>query len=414
MTTVDLSIRGYPVSVWQCDTAAECQKGLLGVKSLSDAKALMLPSGPNGLHTIGMSIPIDILWTDKNGNVVNVEQNVPSGLRVTKKGDFAIELAGGWLQRHPVKQAVTGCGCGDDGLTLAQAGYLMDQGAAQAKIDSLPSMFQAIAEAGGLPVTQVTSGPVRRAFQIASGPVWVDDPCCAAGCSEYVGHMVGRGNGGRSTALATRPIAQSSHGPTNPGNKVMASMVERGGNPQQNAMASILQAASAINAGGTRSDGGIFSTPSGQVTGAHGGGGGGGGRGGGGGAPRGAGRAFSGAPRGARPAPGSRSHRPSHGRRWPWWWGGSWGWGWPWWLYGYSCDPRDPSCPNYDPTIDWNWTSAYDRDTTPDEALNAMPPPAMEQAPASGAQATNPPTSPYQTILSENAGPLYNPYPQPN
>jgi uncharacterized membrane protein (UPF0127 family) len=309
---VQLSIRGFPVRVWQCDTQAEMEKGLIGVSRLDDDEGLMLPSGTGGLHTVGMMIPIDVIWLDSAGNALAVDQNVMPNLRVPQKGVFAIELAGGWLARHGGTRQVTGgcggakqpttgqaggCGCGCNGGNgaiergLVQAGYLLGQGAMQGKLAALPDMLAAITQAGGMPVHNVPA-PNGQQYVGARG-----------------GHMSPMHRASPAAMHGATAIERSLYGMHTP-HGMMTQLVGAGGH------------------GGAFHGGALY-----------------------GGAPHGGG--FG----GGHPHHGGHhgGHHPHHGHGFgPWGWGGAWYPGWAWWDWGYDCDPCDPCdpyCPDYDPTL---------------------------------------------------------------
>lgn len=97
---VELEIRGATIRVWQCESDAESAQGLTGCAALDDDEGLMLPAD-RGLHTMGMMFPIDIVWLSEDGQTLAVDENVaPGWAKLPSKGPYALELAGGWFQRH--------------------------------------------------------------------------------------------------------------------------------------------------------------------------------------------------------------------------------------------------------------------------------------------------------------------------
>lgn len=77
----------------------ERMRGLLGRDSLPEGEVYVFPRC-NAVHTIGMRFPIDIVFLDKEGNVLSVRENVPPGRWMVSGGRHAhttVEAAAGWL-----------------------------------------------------------------------------------------------------------------------------------------------------------------------------------------------------------------------------------------------------------------------------------------------------------------------------
>jgi uncharacterized membrane protein (UPF0127 family) len=365
MSVIQLTVRGYPLSVWDCDNQAECNRGLLGLV-ISDNQGFVLPSGPAGLHTNGMSMPIDILWLDKNGKTLATDANVPPNMVISKKGDYALELRGGWLSRHPRQVTAGGCNCGCRDVTYGMTTphgpitQLVGRGRSRAmqrrsvsrNTAMVPAQnFQTPAPQQGGQIPAYQSAPLQggSSFQgPGSGsfiPAYQHGEFSQAGIPAYQ-----HAEGAHASSIPAYQHAEGAHASSIP-----AYQHGEGPHAAADAHAQYIPAYQH------------------QYIGAHGGGGGGGG---GGGAGHGAGPGAGGhggggpghgAPHGWHGGHGGHGHGHGHGHhhdhdRFPfgfWGWGG--GWGWPWWNW-YTCDPRDPDCPNYDPTIDWSWTYAYDDD----------------------------------------------------
>lgn len=103
MAVVYLQIRGAPIFVYQCETQDEAMQGLIGTV-IDDDEGLMLEAH-EGVHTFGMEMPIDVVWMSEDGTTLAIDENVPPERMVTAKGDVALELRGGWFQRHPPRNA---------------------------------------------------------------------------------------------------------------------------------------------------------------------------------------------------------------------------------------------------------------------------------------------------------------------
>jgi uncharacterized membrane protein (UPF0127 family) len=109
-------LRGCPVMVYAVETQAEAEQGLMN-QVIDDDEALLLPAD-TGLHTVNVPHAIDIVWVKNDGSTIAIDENVPPGMIVQSKGPFAIELRGGWFQRHPpqpLDQTTQPCcdGCSD-------------------------------------------------------------------------------------------------------------------------------------------------------------------------------------------------------------------------------------------------------------------------------------------------------------
>ena len=59
-------------------TLGERIKGLIGRKNLQEKEALWISACPS-IHTFFMKFPIDVIFTDKNFQIVSLFENVPSG-----------------------------------------------------------------------------------------------------------------------------------------------------------------------------------------------------------------------------------------------------------------------------------------------------------------------------------------------
>jgi Uncharacterized ACR, COG1430 len=115
MKTHLVTLRGQLLTCFECETDDECTRGLVG-STIDDTEAMLLP-GDSGLHTIGVPMMLDIVWIDDAGNTVAIDERVPVGRIIQSKAAHALELAGGWFQRHPrTKGCCDGCasghGCG--------------------------------------------------------------------------------------------------------------------------------------------------------------------------------------------------------------------------------------------------------------------------------------------------------------
>ncbi len=105
---LDMLLRGQPIKVYKCETEEEAKQGLQGCP-IDDDEGLLLPGG-SGLHTFNVPHALDVIWLDQNGKTLAVDERVAPERMVPSKGPLALELKGGWFQRHPVPQVTGACG----------------------------------------------------------------------------------------------------------------------------------------------------------------------------------------------------------------------------------------------------------------------------------------------------------------
>lgn len=84
------------------ESAEERRTGLLTRSGLTDDEGMTFYSYPSEvtLHTFGMTFPIDILWLSPVGDIITVTENVPPGQFIAPESGWAIEVAGGWVNRN--------------------------------------------------------------------------------------------------------------------------------------------------------------------------------------------------------------------------------------------------------------------------------------------------------------------------
>lgn len=86
------------------DTFLKRMIGLLGKKSLPVGEAWLFYNC-RAVHTLGMRFKIDIIFLDREGNVLEVRRNVGFGqLAIGPSGTFAtLECSTGWLNLKKLK-----------------------------------------------------------------------------------------------------------------------------------------------------------------------------------------------------------------------------------------------------------------------------------------------------------------------
>lgn len=99
MRQIESILFGKHIAVLWPEDDAEAARGLLGVLHMNDASAMGF--GPNmHLHTVGMSMPIDVIWFNRHWIPVASERYVTPGRVLPSRGYWALEFACGWLARN--------------------------------------------------------------------------------------------------------------------------------------------------------------------------------------------------------------------------------------------------------------------------------------------------------------------------
>lgn len=86
------------------DNALKRMKGLLGIETLEEGRALWLKPC-RGIHTIGMKFPIDVIFLDKRYEVVAIRKNLAPN-RITRlylSAASVIELPAGKLSETNIE-----------------------------------------------------------------------------------------------------------------------------------------------------------------------------------------------------------------------------------------------------------------------------------------------------------------------
>lgn len=76
-------------------------RGLLGRSGIAEDSGLLL-SGVNGVHSLGMAFPIDVLFLDRDGLILKVVESMPPGRveRAVSGAHSCLELAAGTASRR--------------------------------------------------------------------------------------------------------------------------------------------------------------------------------------------------------------------------------------------------------------------------------------------------------------------------
>jgi len=109
---IDVKIGDTKVNAEVADTFAKKVKGLMFRKNLSEKEGMIFPfdeEGYQGIWMMNMSIPIDIIWMDKDKKVVDVVKDAqPCGLSCgsytpKEKAMYVLEVKANFTERHGVK-----------------------------------------------------------------------------------------------------------------------------------------------------------------------------------------------------------------------------------------------------------------------------------------------------------------------
>ncbi len=98
--------------LWLAKTDTELYRGLSGVEQLPRNGGLLMDFTVDGLHGIvmrDMNIPLDILWLDKNREIIGIKQNVAPELGESKvftpakPARYVLELPAGSVKNSAIK-----------------------------------------------------------------------------------------------------------------------------------------------------------------------------------------------------------------------------------------------------------------------------------------------------------------------
>jgi len=101
---------GHGLSIRRADTVWTRLKGCLGRSCLDEGEVLWL-SPCRAVHTLGMRMPIDVVFLDRRGTVVRVVHGLlPGRVAVCWRATSVLELAAGTMHqpaaRHRVERAI--------------------------------------------------------------------------------------------------------------------------------------------------------------------------------------------------------------------------------------------------------------------------------------------------------------------
>ena len=108
----NLTINNITIQVEEVSSPVAQEQGLSGRKSLGDNQGMLFIFPTEGLYSFWMKdmlFPIDIIWMDKNYNIVYVKENAqPCTLfncpiyKPTKPAQYVLEVGAGWARLHGV------------------------------------------------------------------------------------------------------------------------------------------------------------------------------------------------------------------------------------------------------------------------------------------------------------------------
>ena len=107
-----LEVNGRKIYIEVADNKDELINGLSGRSTLSDESGLLLSFGSEGYWGIwmkDMNFPIDIIWLDRNGVVVDIEMNVkpesyPEVFKPSEKSKYVLEMLAGSANRYSIEK----------------------------------------------------------------------------------------------------------------------------------------------------------------------------------------------------------------------------------------------------------------------------------------------------------------------
>jgi uncharacterized membrane protein (UPF0127 family) len=109
----DIKIDGNTVTVEVANSRHKKQRGLMYRENLPENEGMLFLFGLEGYYTFWMKntlIPLDIIWTNSNLDIVHIEKNLQScisdpceGYTPPSPARYVIELNGGWVDRNNVE-----------------------------------------------------------------------------------------------------------------------------------------------------------------------------------------------------------------------------------------------------------------------------------------------------------------------
>jgi uncharacterized membrane protein (UPF0127 family) len=113
MRTVNLKREGsvdstgdesFPLKAWVADSYFTRLRGLLGKKRLNDNDGMSLERC-SSVHTFGMSYPLDLVFMDKKGKVVKVQESVKPFRTASARGAYyTLELNQGVISKQGISE----------------------------------------------------------------------------------------------------------------------------------------------------------------------------------------------------------------------------------------------------------------------------------------------------------------------
>jgi uncharacterized membrane protein (UPF0127 family) len=94
------------------DSIFKKMKGLMGRKTLKESEGMLFPFRNENYHKFSMlfmSIPIDIIFVNKNKKIVDIFQNVQPCFSISKnytpkeKAKYVLEVKANFTKRHSIK-----------------------------------------------------------------------------------------------------------------------------------------------------------------------------------------------------------------------------------------------------------------------------------------------------------------------
>lgn len=106
------NINNIEIEIELADTPFKRGKGLSGRQSIPDNFGMFFVFEKPGFYSfwmINMKFPIDIIWIDKNLEIVGFEKNVlpksfPKIFRPNMESQYVLEVNAGWVDKYNIKK----------------------------------------------------------------------------------------------------------------------------------------------------------------------------------------------------------------------------------------------------------------------------------------------------------------------
>jgi uncharacterized membrane protein (UPF0127 family) len=106
-----MTLDGLTLNIAVADTESLRERGLGGVRGLSDDEGMLFVFPEDGIYSFWMKdmlFPIDMLWLDAQGSVVYIENSIspntyPKAFTPDSPARYVLELRAGFSEQHDIR-----------------------------------------------------------------------------------------------------------------------------------------------------------------------------------------------------------------------------------------------------------------------------------------------------------------------